>query len=441
MSFTKSLTNTFLTKGLISFLGLFTGIIKARWLGVEGVGMLAVLQLVLSMSFRILNFGLGSSLAYFGAKGEIGMKLSLKLIIKAAIVLSLLAIVLLLFVKNVPPSPWVEVSWLHYYLILTCVPLFFLQNYMQRSLTAKLLIKEINFSDTLATITNLAALLVFVILFNLKIIGAIYAVMSSLVISDIYLYGLFRKQNKLEKAIQQVSTPFNKMIAYGFWNYLLMVVNYIIEQLPLFLLKNLSEGFFAVGLYSKAKSLEQKARLVTNPVSQLIFPYTAASTSENSIKRTNQLTRVTLVLITLVIGGFSIVIKDVIGIMYGSDFIPAAKVFYATTIGIVLWPIGQFHAVHIAASGDAKKIFLHNLYILLPSVPIMYFLVKYYGIIGAGWCFSLIQILNFIIRLRIYLTSTKSSFAEIFIPRKTDVELVLKILSGFYIKFRNIIKK
>ncbi|MHC4772879.1 MAG: hypothetical protein ACYS8S_04745, partial [Planctomycetota bacterium] len=50
------------------------GVINARWLGPEGVGVYVLLGLIPTITFRFGNLGFGSAFSFFLAKGQITAK-------------------------------------------------------------------------------------------------------------------------------------------------------------------------------------------------------------------------------------------------------------------------------------------------------------------------------------------------------------------------------
>ena len=65
MNFTKQVAWTFATRLLMIVNSVAAGIIVAHWLGVEGVGSLAVINVAVATIVQLGSFGLPSSNAYF----------------------------------------------------------------------------------------------------------------------------------------------------------------------------------------------------------------------------------------------------------------------------------------------------------------------------------------------------------------------------------------
>src|ERR1043166_10304508 len=70
MRFSSQVTWTFATRLLMIFNSVAAGIIIARWLGADGVGQLAVINVAVATIVQLGSFGLPSSNTYFIAQDQ-----------------------------------------------------------------------------------------------------------------------------------------------------------------------------------------------------------------------------------------------------------------------------------------------------------------------------------------------------------------------------------
>lgn len=439
MSFARSTLQTFFTHIFLIIIGLAGGVIKARWLGVEGVGILALLTIVNSVAFRFGGLGFGSAFAYFLAKEKVSIYRISRLLWLVGGVMSGVSIFMLLLIWRQGFSPWNDIRPILFYVCLTTVPLFFFNNYIRRILSAKLKIKEINVSEVFSKVSNVLFVVILVVIFDLGLVGAILAVVLSVVLSFFYLLLQLNKVagetvGKENESCTNRASLLN-LWRYCRWNYLIMFANFFIEEFPLIILKNFSPNNIPVGLFSKAIGLGQQSRIVALPIAQMLFPYTATSKSEDATRRTNILCRNTLVVMLLIVVLMMIFIKPLILILYGEAFLPAANVFYALALGIAIWTIGHFLGIHVAASGSPKQVFLVSFITALFAMTICLIMIPRYGAIGAGLSVSAIYLINTSLRLIVYIKFTGATFVEICLPRWTDLEYYKKILRELFIRF------
>jgi O-antigen/teichoic acid export membrane protein len=444
MSFAKYSIQTFITRGAVTVLGMVTGIISARWLGPEGVGILALVLLIKEFSFRFFNLGFGSAFAFYVASKKVSTQQIMKLLWIVSTVMTFISVIVILVIWRQNFSPWNDMHPHLFYLCLPLIPLLFFSNYMQRVLSGELRITELNIANFVMGTTKVFFLIILVVLLEMGVAGAIF----SLVLSDLstFFYLLLQCSKspaqacKTEWSESGVGTLALNLWRYGRWNYLIMFANFFVGELPLIILKKLSAYNAPIGLFARARGVGRLSRLVTLPVSQVLFPYTAASEKAEASNRTNVLCRNILLLMLLGVGVAVLVIKPLIILLYGEEFIPAAKIFYTLAPGIVFWPLGHFLGVHVAASGKPKRIFLASSFNAVVAAVICWLLIPRYGAIGAGLSASSIYFVQALLSIIIYVNLTGAHFTEALFVRKSDrayYQRIYKLLASRFIdKFK-----
>lgn len=410
-------------------LGLPSGIICARWLGPEGVGILALLVLVKSFAFRYGNLGFGSSFAYFLAAKKISAYRIRGIVWFISTVVSVLSVIVLLAVWRCDFSPWRDIQTELFYLSLLSVFLHFFINFHQRILSGELRITAMNFANIISTVSSISYLVILVVVLKLGILGAIISVVLSDLTTFIYQILLSAKGNVEIVEITEnnkASKPNAKggLVAslwrYGRWNYLAMFSAFFIEELPLILLKTFSGNNVSVGLFSKARGLGRRSRIVADPVAQVLFPFTAASEKELATKRTNILCRNSLMVTALFVSVMTLLVKPIIVFLYGEQFLSSGDIFYALVPGIALWPLGRFLGTHVRGSGKSKVMSFMSLITLAVAIPICWCLIPRYGAIGAGLSVSAIYVARVVLHLLVYKRITATRISEVLFPRRTD---------------------
>ncbi len=423
MSFASSSMQTIMVRVMLILLGLAAGIIGARWLGVEGVGILALLILVKEFAFRFGNFGFGSAFAFFVARKEISTRRILRMAWFAGGVASVFSGIIMLAVWRRSFSPWNDIPPSLFYLCLPTIPLIFFNTYLQRILSGQLRITAMNVANVVMSTANLVLLVILVIVLGMGVAGAVL----SLVLSDLlcFLY-LVRQTGKCNDDLPGAEKPgvSTKLVytlwCYGKWNYLLMFSNFFVEELPLLLLKSFSANNIPVGLFSKARGLGRQTRIVAVPVSQVLFPFTASSKVEEATRRTNTLCRNSLVVMVFCVALMALCIKPIILVLYGEAFLPAAKIFYALAPGVLFWPLGHFLGIHVAASGKPKVVFFASLGTLVVAAATCWFLIPAYGAVGSGISVSVIYATQTFFRLLVYTKVTGASISDVLLPCRAD---------------------
>ena len=155
MSFIKDSLRTVLVRIMLIFVSMVGGIINARYLGVEGVGLLALFLLIPLVCFRFGNLGIGSGLAFFIARKEISSKYLLKISCIFSLLMSIVSVFFFVFFMKTRFSPWNDISQGIVVCGLLIVPINYFKNLIQRCLSGLLKIKIINFSEIISSISYL----------------------------------------------------------------------------------------------------------------------------------------------------------------------------------------------------------------------------------------------------------------------------------------------
>lgn len=441
--FVRSTLQTLLVRISLTVVTFGIGVINARWLGPEGVGILALLLLVKTFGFRFGNLGFGSSFAFFVAKKQADFHKVMSLSSILSMALSIACILAFLVFWKSPFSPWNDLDFLHYAIALSALPFCFYNNYVQRVLSGRLRITQINAANALAAVAQVLSVVAFVIVVEGGVGGAVSASLFSEVVMTAFLFRYARRE--IAASVAPESQPeeavgaglLRRLWQYGRWNYLLMFSNLLVEEVPLVFLKKYTGDNALVGLFSRARSLGRQSQVIVEPVASLLFPFTAASREEEATRRTNVLCRNSVLIMGLVITTLMIFIKPIIRLLYGEAFLPAAEIFYVLAPGVIIFPFGHFLEVHVAASGKPRDIFFASVSTLAAALIICLTLIPLYGAIGAGLSVSLIYLARAIFRFIAYVRMTRSPVAAILVPTRQDItyyQMVFRSLSAGLVK-------
>lgn len=431
MAFFKDSVRTTAVRISCIFINVIAGIINARWLGPEGVGILVLFVLVKSFSFRFGNLGFGSGFAFFIARKMASSNTALRMAFIISLVMSSISCVLVLLIWKQPFSPWREIAPNIFYMSFFTIFPFFMIDFLQRILSGQLRIKAINISELLRSLSYLFILILFVIIFDLGILGAVLSILVSQLIILVYLLSRFRKKDELPDVRNDKLNQrklFLEIWRYGRWNYSIMFANFYLEEFPTIFLTYFYPsriiGYFAIG-----RGLMDRVKILPDSFSQILFPFTAASEKDHAVNRTNMLCRNFFILSIGVIIVLAFLAKPLITILYGEAFIPAVYVFYAFMPAILFWPFSRFLGIHIAASGNPKKVFWICLISLVASLAGCALLIPRYGAIGAGLSLSATHLILTVLMIYAYIQFENTNLSEILIIKRTDLDYYKKLLT------------
>jgi len=431
VSFARSSIQTFIVRVGLTFIGLTVGIINSRTLGPAGLGTLTLLLLVREVCFRFGNLGLGSAFAYFVAKKLESTQRIIRIQWAAGALVSALTILMILAIWRKPFTPWNEIEPKLFYLALLTVPLFLINNFLQRILSGELRITAMNVSDAITTLGTVLFLFVFVVWMNWGIAGSLLAVIAADVCALSYLCHqcimLPVREAEVPRERLALSGLLWRMWQYGFWSYLLILVNFFVEELPLLLLKTFKISNADIGLFRNARALGQQSKIVAVPVSQVLFPYTAAAEQKDATRRTNLLCRNSIWLMAVTTVVTLPIIKPLIVLLYGQEFVDSARIYCAMIIGTIVWPAGNFLAIHVAAAGKPRVVFLASVLIVASAFAACWYLIPRYGVMGAGIAFSIINVIQTGVRMVVYCRETGSSYRDVLLLGESDFQAYAKL--------------
>jgi O-antigen/teichoic acid export membrane protein len=168
--------------------------------------------------------------------------------------------------------------------------------------------------------------------------------------------------------------------------------------------------------------------MIVNPVSMVLFPFTASSSGREGSDRTNALCRNALAVMAVVVGVGMLLIRPAVILLYGTRFLPVVPVFYAAAAGFLFWPVGQFLGVHIAAAGKPNIVFLLSLVTVFFTLACCRWLVPEYGAVGAGLCVTLVSLFQTLSRTVAYMCLTQTSLAQIYVMSRSDWRYYYRLL-------------
>ncbi|MDK2971486.1 MAG: hypothetical protein PWP23_1241 [Candidatus Sumerlaeota bacterium] len=404
-----------------------TGIITARWLGPEGVGLCALLYMIKDVAFRFGNLGIGTAFSFFIARKLAGTRRLTFLAWVLGATLALVSSGVLLAIRKQAWSPWNNVDLPLFLLALGTVPVMYLTTFFQRILSGQLRITPVNVSSIIGDFAQFAGLVVFIVILPWGIAGAVLALLVSdlLRLSYLVLTMIRFPFDDEDKAHADDAKPARELIPaiwrYGRWQYLIMFAMYLVEEMPILLLKGITMNDSFVGFFARARGLGRQTRLMTMPISQVLFPFTAASEEKVAVRRTNMLCRNLLMISTVGIAFSCLIIEPVIVFLYGEEFRTAASVFYVLAPGVISWPIGHFLATHLSASGEPHKVFWASLPPVIVGGIVGYWLVGAYGVVGAGMTATIIYTLQTFVRLLQYHATYTTTYREILVVTSEDL--------------------
>ena len=405
---------TFATRLLMIFNSVIAGIIVAHWLGAEGVGQLAVINVTVATIVQLGSFGLPSSNTYFIAQDQERFRAAaINSFIFALAIGSILAIALSALGSlrtdwfSFIPQQLIRIAAISIpFQLITLIGL--------NILLAVGKVKEFNFLDlagqSFVLINAVAALLVLNRgLGTLVTLNTAANIVVSLAVTALLVISA---RNVAQSKWRTDMAFLRRMIAYGLKFHVSILAGAIMLRADL-LVVNHFRGPSEAGVYSVASQFALLLMLLPGVIATLLFPRVTAEQDARG-ETTCLVTRYTtfiMFLCCLAAVPFSLLLP----VLYGSAFTDATRFLLILLPGVYLMGLESVLVQHFNALGLPRAIPLYWVITLALNLILVFALVPRYGAQGAAIASTISYAAIFALVARHFHTSTGRSFSEVFV--------------------------
>jgi O-antigen/teichoic acid export membrane protein len=236
---------------------------------------------------------------------------------------------------------------------------------------------------------------------NLGVIGIIYILLITRVLNFIcYFFIIFSKYTFLRK-IDVSLYGLKNLLNQGLWMTLSNIISPLIVNFDRFVLGSII-SVQAVAYYSTVYDIVSKLHIIPTTFVTVLFPLFAYNSSFND-KTKNSLLIGKYLFVVILISSPIIFITDIwafdlISIWINPDFANKSyKIAMILLIGVLWNTLAQIPFTFLQANGNSSKTALFHIIELIIFLPILYFLIVKFGIVGAAIAWSFRVILDFIL--------------------------------------------
>jgi O-antigen/teichoic acid export membrane protein len=416
MRFTSQIAWTFATRLLMIFNSVAAGIIVARWLGTDGVGQLAVINVAVATIVQLGSFGLPSSNTYFIAQDQSHFRAAaVNSLIFALAIGSLLALGLSV-VASLRPDWFGFISPDLVQIAAVSIPFQLLGLIGLNILLALGKLREFNLLDLAGqSFVLINAVWVLLILNQgLTTLVTLNTAASMLVCAIIVVLVVISAKDLAEGRWRADIALLRRMITYGLKFHISILAGAIIIRADL-LVVNHFRGAAEAGVYSVASQFALLLMLLPGVIATLLFPRV---TSEQDARgeTTCQVSRYTtfvMLLCCIAAVPFSLLLP----LIYGAAFAGATGLLWILLPGVYLMGLESVLVQHFNALGLPRAIPLYWIATLTLNLILVFALVPRYGAEGAAIASSISYAMIFALVALHFHTSTGRSFADVFVLR------------------------
>jgi O-antigen/teichoic acid export membrane protein len=400
--FQRHVGTTFLAQILSAFFAIVNAALVARWLGVEGKGVISLLLLVPNMLGLFLGGGIGVANVYHTgtqrwdvstlAQNSMGMMILATALGIVGVGIAALSGVLSRILPNVP-LPLLFVA-------LIAFPVNLSRGYLAGILQGLQRIITVNIAAVIQSVITLLLNIVLIVVLDVGLIGALSASIIAGIINLAVVVWSLRRTGVRFRPVWNL-TVIRSTLGYGLRGYVGNILQFFDYRLDMFIVNYLL-GAAGTGIYSVSVALAELLWYLPNAVGFVIFPKAATSRAEVMNRFTPRVFGITLALTLLGGVGLVVVGQPFIRIVYSADFLPAYGPLLALLPGVILMGSAKVLTNEIAGRGYPHYNSINSGLALVVTIALDLLLIPRYGVLGASIASSIAYTVIFFTAIGFY---------------------------------------
>lgn len=406
-------------------------IVYSKILTVEQYGLFySFLALFLTLDI-LINLGLGEAFQYYIAKYNSKNELyktknSLYKILKIQLSIATIIAITLTIFKNQIATIYFKTT-LAQPLILIFIPVLFLNIFWRLTLNFSKGSNEIN---TYSTLNPARLILVFVFASFIYIIKVQSNILNLLLTFEIisysiifmYIFLLYKKyKSRLQIKKYSNTEEFSKIKTYAKYSFLSGFAGILMSRIDIIMLTALTDLKF-VALYAVAFPTASLIQVFSNPLKTYLFPLVSNLYHEKNINKINEILtaiyNIGFVIFIPISIYFILFANQIIEIMFGQEYIEAAKILLVLSIGMFFMSFTLINFTILDAIGKIKT--KNKIYYFAALINIILNLILIFKLkaIGAAIATTIVYIILMFTTLSILVKTFK-------INKKNWIKIVL----------------
>jgi O-antigen/teichoic acid export membrane protein len=381
--FSRDVAWTLATRLLMIVNSVAAGIIVAHWLGAEGLGKLAVINVAVTTIVQLGSFGLPSSNTYFISQDRAHFRAAtINSLLFATVIGSVLALALSVVASFRPdwfgfvPPELIRIAAISIpFQLVTLIGL--------NILLAVGKIREFNLLDLVAQSFVLINALVVLIVFSLGLVSLVKLNTATSVLVSIVIAVLLVSAGRslLDSRWRADAALLRRMITYGLKFHISVLAGAIIFRADL-LVVNLLRGPAEAGVYSVATQFSLLLMLLPGVIATLLFPRVTAE--QDKYGETTWVVTKHTALIMLACCLAAVPFSFLLPLVYGQAFSEATGLLLILLPGVYLVGLESVLVQHFNALGLPRTIPVYWLVTLVVNLVLVFALVPQFGAYGAA---------------------------------------------------------
>lgn len=414
-SFASSVTITFATRLAILVGSLGASIIVGRWLGPDGLGALAVLNVTAALALQLGSAGLPSATTYFVARDRRAFGPAWANAMVFALLAGTLLAGAIVLLSRINPGMFRGVSPRLLMIVAISIPFQLLTLLGLNVLLAIDRIKLMNLLDSLSSVLVLINALTVLIIWRRDLLTLVaFNTAAAIVVALLLIWFVGRLIRTSDSSIRPNGQLLKQMLAYGLKFYVSIVASVIIFRADL-LIVNHFRGAKEAGVYAVAAQFTFLLIMLPGVIAALLFPR-VASRQDRAADYTLEVTRhavFVMLLICLVAGVGSFLLP----LLYGRGFGDATIQLLIMLPGVFFISIESVLVQHFTGTGLPAAIPFFWIVTLAANLGLNLALVPAWGARAAAVNSTISYGLIFILVTIYFRRKTGRSLSQIFVLR------------------------
>lgn len=423
-SFIKDVLSVGMSRMFIIAISLGSSIVTARYLGPENNGIIAALLVYPSLFMTIGSLGIRQSTTYF-----IGKEIYEEADVKSAITQiwffsSVLSIIICFFLMTFLSSSSSRI--LLVILALLPIPFNLFVTYSSGVFLGKNQIREFNKVNWLPNFLTLAFTVLFVIFFDMGVVGAMLAMLGG----PFFMFFLMLRRNKF---VQSFNLQFRwdiirALLKLGITYAVALLVINLNYRVDVLLLDRLSDPE-QTGLYAKGAGITQYLWQIPMILSTIVFARSAASKNGKEFShKASQLLRLSLIAVSSLSVLLFLVSDLLISLMYGEAFSGSTAILNILLPGVVILTFFKVLNMDLAGKGKPWVSMKAMVPGLIVNIALNLILIPEMGAKGAALSSTISYGIAGILFLFFYCSETGLSVGDVLRLRKSDFTPILNFI-------------
>jgi O-antigen/teichoic acid export membrane protein len=390
-SFASGVAMTFLTRLIMLGCVLGSSVIVARWLGPEGTGALAVLNVTVALALQLGSAGLPSAITYFVARDRNALAAVWTNGVIFSFAAGVIIAVAVIGIEKLKPGLFNGVSSRLITIAALSIPFQLLTLLGLNLLLAIDRIKLMNTLDALSSLLIFMNAILVLTIWRQNLTLLVSANTAAAIALSLLLVWFVAR---LSHASRSDLSLLRKMLSYGLKFYISIFASFIIFRADLLIL-NQFRGTEAAGVYAVAAQVSFLMIMLPGVIASLLFPR-VASLQDETAEYAVEITRHTSFLMMIVCVGAAAA-SFALPVVYGARFRDATILLLIMLPGIFFISLESVLVQHFTGTGLPAIIPLFWVIAMLANIGLNLALIPLWGAFAAAINSSISYALIFVL--------------------------------------------